>query len=110
MAALSYIYAILFALGFIAPPPAIQELPPLEVLASMAAPVIPEKEYLGEYYTTGYYSPLGDQDRYFQGRTYAEDVCMNCGCGGDCFTTASGYQLSAIDELSIVACPRGFDM
>ena len=93
-------------------PPVIIDAPRPQIETMPVAPVIQpvqDKEYLGEFYTTGYYSPLGDQSRYYEGRTYAQDVCKNCGCGGDCFTTASGHTLTAIDELSIIACPSTFD-
>lgn len=103
---LSYLYPVFLLLGLFNPTPVLQ---PMQEPVFVVHEVKETREYLGEYYTTGYYSPLGDQTEYYDGRTYAQDVCKNCGCGGDCFTTANGYQLTAIDELSIVACPRTFD-
>lgn len=70
--------------------------------------VVKEKVFIGQYYTTGYYSPLKFQDAYYSW-SYEKDKRMNCG-EGSCFHTADGYELSAKDELAVVACPRDIDM
>lgn len=103
---LSYLYPIFLLFGMFDPLVGTQPMQePIFVIQEAKT----HGEYIGEYYTTGYYAPLGDQTRYFDGRTYEQDKTMNCGKDGDCFTTANGYKLSAKDELSIVACPRTFD-
>lgn len=84
---------------------------PLYLLLSMLDPSIqlPEVktiEYIGNYRTTGYYAPLPGQDYYFRG-SYEADKTMNCGAGS-CFHTANWYELSAKDEMSVVACPPSF--
>lgn len=86
---------------------------PLYLLFSMMDPSIqlPEVktlEYIWEYRTTGYYSPLPWQPKYFLG-SYEAEHTMNCG-EGSCFSTANGYELSAKDEMEVVACPKNFPM
>ncbi len=62
------------------------------------------------YSVSRYYSPVEGQLRYYGGKTYLEDVKMNCGLqkdgsAGDCSTTANGYKLKAEDAYKVAACP-----
>ncbi len=67
---------------------------------------IADREYIGEWKVSTYYTPLKDQVKYFNG-TYDSDFVVNC--HGDCFSTASGYRLSEKDVKKVVACPPTFD-
>lgn len=57
-----------------------------------------------------YYSPEPGQDHYFQNKTYKADVCTNCGCWGDCSTTADGHVLTNQDIGKVVACPPEYPL
>lgn len=68
------------------------------------APVITKPTtFLGQYYTTGYYTPVRGQKRYYSG-SYEADFKMNC--QGDCLVTASGHRLQPGDEFRVFACPK----
>lgn len=64
---------------------------------------VPDREYIGVYYTTRYYAPMPWQDVYYSG-SYDNDYRKNC--GGDCLITANGYKLKAWDEYKVFACPK----
>lgn len=68
-------------------------------------PVVIEREYIWLYHTTGYYAPLRGQSRYYLG-SYEADFHKNC--QGSCFNTADWYELSAKDEMAVIACPKTF--
>ena len=63
-------------------------------------------EYLWEWKTTGYYTPVEGQERYYVSRDY--DFKMNC--SGDCLVTASWYTLKSEDSMKIVACPKSIKL
>lgn len=59
---------------------------------------------------TRYYSPIVGQPRYYMGKTYLEDVRMNCGLNkdgtaGDCYHTADGSDVRNYAPLTLAACP-----
>ena len=66
------------------------------------------KEFLGVYNISRYYTPIPNQTRYFLKRTYEEDLKMNT--SGDPYVTADGYRLSAKDTHKVIACPPPMDM
>lgn len=61
-----------------------------------------EKESIGSWRVSTYYSPHAGQTHYFNG-SYAMELYVNT--SGDIYTTASGYKLSDSDAGKVVACP-----
>lgn len=49
-------------------------------------PQLPQKEYLGQYNLSRYYTVVTDQKKYYLNRTFEEDFNINC--SGNCFITA----------------------
>lgn len=68
---------------------------------------VPDREYIGVYYTTRYYAPMPWQDAYYSW-SYDADYKMNC--GGDCLITANGHKLKNWDEYKVFACPKDLDI
>lgn len=66
------------------------------------------KEYIGVYNVSRYYSPMPGQKSYYLNRTYEADLAMNT--SGDPLVTASGYRLTAQDAHRAVACPPNFKL
>lgn len=73
-------------------------------------PVIPSKKWEILFSLSRYYSPLPFQKRYYNNKTYQNDVCMNCGCWWDCSTTANGHILVPEDRTKSVACPSEYKL
>lgn len=69
-------------------------------------PPKPDREYVGQFFTTRYYTPVPWQDAYYSG-SYDNDYRKNC--GGDCLITANWYRLKKWDEYRVFACPKTFD-
>lgn len=59
----------------------------------------------GDWHISSYYTPVKGQTNYYLG-SYQADYNINC--QGDCFTTASGVQLTQSMKYQIVACPPEF--
>lgn len=66
------------------------------------------KEFLWVYNISRYYTPLPDQERYYLGRTYEQDLKMNT--SWDPYVTADGYRLTKKDTHKVVACPSPMKM
>jgi len=66
------------------------------------------KEFLWVYNISRYYTPVPNQEKYYLGRTYEEDLAMNT--SWDPYVTADGYRLSAKDAHKVVACPQPMKM
>lgn len=60
------------------------------------------EEYIGEWHTSSYYTPLPGQSRYHAG-SYEADMFMNT--QGDPYVTANGHRLSEADVYKKAACP-----
>jgi 3D (Asp-Asp-Asp) domain-containing protein len=67
-----------------------------------------------------YYSPEANQPRYYNGKSHAEDVCMNCWCGKDlnwnitalydCTKPANGITLKPEQRWKVIACPPEYPL
>lgn len=66
------------------------------------------KEFIGVYGISRYYSPMPGQSSYYLNRSYEKDKEMNC-WHGDCLDTANGYILKPEDAHKVIACPSNFD-
>lgn len=73
---------------------------------------VQKNSILGIYEITRYYSPIQWQEHYYQWKTYAQDVTMNCwasAIGNEwCLTPAYWPQLTNNDASKIVACWQQF--
>jgi len=60
------------------------------------------------YNVTRYYSPMTGQDHYYKGKTYEQDVTMNCWVSNinndGCLYPANWIKLEQKDKLRVVAC------
>lgn len=72
--------------------------------------VISNKKWEILFSLSRYYSPLPFQKKYYNNKTYANDVCMNCGCWWDCSTTANWHKLISEDKYKSVACPSKYKL
>lgn len=57
---------------------------------------------------TRYYSPVKGQSKYYNWKTYEQDVCMNCWCWGDCSYPANGIKLTNEQAWKVVACSQNY--
>lgn len=70
-------------------------------------PVVRPTNFIGQYYTTGYYTPVAGQNRYYSG-SFEKDLKMNC--SGDCLVTANGHRLQPGEEYRAFACPKNIKL
>lgn len=75
---------------------------------------VSKNRYLWKYNLTRYYSPQPNQDRYFMGKTYEQDVITNCWANAiwndGCSYPANWVKLKDSDALKVVACPAEFPL
>lgn len=69
---------------------------------------IVNKEFIGVYNISRYYSPMPWQKSYYLNRTYEKDLAMNT--SGDPLVTDDWYRLSQKDAHKVVACPQPMKM
>lgn len=59
---------------------------------------------------TRYYSPVKGQSKYYNWKTYEQDVCTNCWCWGDCSYPANNIKLTNEQAGRVVACPQEYTL
>jgi len=76
--------------------------------------IVSKNKYLWKYNLTRYYSPQPNQDRYYQWKTYEQDVTVNCWASAIwndwCSYPANWVKLKDSDALKVVACPWEFPL
>lgn len=88
------VFAVFFFIGYL-----LSQESSVEALATTQPMRI--ATFIGEYKTTGYYSPVPGQSRYYVAYEYDEFV----NCFGSCFTTANGMKLDESMAMQVIACP-----
>jgi len=73
-----------------------------------------------EFSLSRYYSPQVNQERYYNWKSYEEDVCMNCWCKKDntwkiiqiydCKKPANWITLKQKQRWKVVACPKEYPL